>query len=331
MPLPPHGRRRWLTRLLQAGAAGAAGALGPLGLAGCTPRPEPLRLGAQVFPAYELLFLARALGRLPEPLVRLVEMPSASASLRALASGALEGACLTLDEVLAARDRGLSLTAVLVLDQSMGADALVARPGLGSLAALRGRRIGVEQTAVGAVMLDAALQHAGLTPGDVRLMALSVDEHEAAFVSGRVDALVTYEPTLVRLQAAGATVLFSSREVPGRVLDVLAVRAPFIGSHASAVATAVEAHLQARDAFVAAPQEHVALLAPRLGLEPAAVPAAFAQLDLPDRARNRAWLAGRDDSLMRNARLLHGVMLRAGLVQKAFDPAALFDGRFVQA
>lgn len=326
---PPsrRGRRHWLAHLLKLGAAGA---LGPVALAGCAPRPEPLRVGAQVFPGYELLFLARALGQLPEQQVRLIEMPSASASLRALASGALEGACLTLDEVLSARDRGLALTAVLVLDQSMGADALVARPGLDTLAALRGRRIGVEQTAVGAVMLDAALQQAGLAPADVRLVALSVDEHEAAFVAGRVDALVTYEPTLGRLKEVGATVLFSSRQVPGRVLDVLAVRAPFIGSHAVAVAAAVDGHLQARDAFVTAPLAHAARIAPRLGLEPAAVPAAFQQLDLPDRARNRAWLGGTDDSLLRNARLLHDAMGRAGLVQRAFEPTGLFDGRFLR-
>lgn len=327
-PRSPLDRRRWLAHVLQVGAVGA---LGPLGLAACRPRSEPLRLGAQVFPAYELLFLARELGHLPEHQVRLIEMPSASASLRALASGALEGACLTLDEVLAARDRGLALSAVLVLDQSMGADALVARPGFGSLGSLRGSRIGVEQTAVGAVMLDAALQQAGLAPADVQLVALSVDEHEAAFVAGRVDAVVTYEPTLGRLLAAGASVLFSSRQVPGRVLDVLALRTPFLTSHAAEVAQAVDAHLRARDAFVQAPQAHVGQLAPRLGIEPAAVAEAFRQLDLPDRERNRAWLAGSDDALLRNARLLHGVMSRAGLVQHPFDPAGLFDARFVKA
>ncbi len=327
-PRPLDSRRHWLSRVIGLAAWGSTGAFG---LSACGSRTGPLNLGAQVFPGYELLFLARELGYLPEQQVRLVEMPSASASLRALTSGSLQAACLTLDEVLAARDRGLALSAVLVLDQSLGADALVARPGLDTLQALKGRSIGVENSAVGAVMLDAALQKAGLVPADVNIVALSVDAHEAAFTAGRVEALVTYEPTLNRLLAAGAVPLFTSREIPGRVMDVLAVRTPFIESHPGAVAAAVQAQLRARDAFVGAPQQFAARMAPRLGVGAAGVADAFRLLDLPDRARNRAWFAAPDGELLQWARQLHAVMKRAGLVQHAFEPAQLFDGRFVRA
>lgn len=316
-------RRAWLARCLV--VAGSAS-----GLVGCDGQREALRLGAQVFPGYELLFLARHLGHLPESSVRLFEMPSASASLRALASGALEGACLTLDEVLVARSRGVPLTVVLVLDVSMGADALLARAALRDLADLRGRRIGVETSAVGAVMLDAALRAAGLQPGDVRVVPLQFDEHERAFTSGRVDAVVTYAPIKQRLQAAGAQLLFSSREVPGLVTDVLAVRSPFVSSHRRALAQAVSGHLAARDAFVRAPALHAPAMAPRLGLPPADVPDAFRDLELPDLARNRQLLAAAD-GLRAKAEQLHGVMQRAGLLEGPFEPGQLIDAGLVGA
>jgi NitT/TauT family transport system substrate-binding protein len=297
-------------------------------VAGCEAPPPPLRVGAQVFPGYELLFLARELGQLDAGLVRLVEMPSASASLRALGAGVLEAACLTLDEVLAARDLGVPLTAVLVFNVSMGADALLAQPGVTSLQALRGLRVGVEATAVGALMLDAALQAAGLPLDAVRVVPLAPDEHERAFGDSRVEALVTYEPMRQRLLAAGAQPLFSSRDSPGLVLDVLAVRSDRLAVQRAAVAATVRAHLAARRAYVADPAAHAARLAPRLGLGVAAVPAAFAGLELPDGARNRV-LLGPAAGVVATAGRLHAVMRRAGLVQGAFDAQGLVDVGFV--
>ena len=318
--VPDAARRAWL-RALAAAAGGGA-------LAGCEPQPAPLRIGAQVFPGYEMLFLARQLGQLPEERVRLIEMPSASASVRALASGALECACLTLDEVLHARDRGVPLTAVLVLDVSMGADTVLARPSVRDLADLRGRSIGVEQSAVGAVMLDAALQAAGLRLDDVNPVPLPFDEHERAFVDRRVDAVVTYEPASSRLRAAGARQLFSSREAPGLVLDVLAVRPSFIESHRRAIAMAVTAHLGMRERFAAAPGQYAAQLAPRLGLPPDQVPAAFSGLEMPDLARNRQLLSS-PQGLRATAERLGAVMRRAGLLEGAFDASGLVDARFL--
>jgi NitT/TauT family transport system substrate-binding protein len=317
---PNAVRRAWLQ--------GVAAAVAGSGLAGCEPAQEPLRIGAHVFPGYEMLFLARQLGQLPDKQVRLIEMPSASASLRALASGALEGACLTLDEVLMARDRGVPLTVVLVLDVSMGADTVLARPVVRDLADLRGRSIAVEQSAVGAVMLDAMLQAAGLLLADVRPVHLPIDEHERAYADRRVDAVVTFEPATSRLRAAGARQLFSSREAPGLVLDVLAVRPPFLASHRLAIATAVTAHLGIRDRFAAAPSQYAAQLAPRLGLTPDQVPAAFNGLEMPDLARNRQLLTS-PQGLRATAERLAGVMRRAGLIAGALDARGLVDAGFV--
>lgn len=322
-PQAPLPRRR---RLLC--ALGAGWAL-PW-VAGCGAPPPALRLGAQVFPGYELLYLARELGQLDTALVRLVDMPSASASLRALGAGALEAACLTLDEVLAARDLGVPLTVVMVFNVSMGADVLLAQPGVAAIQGLRGLRVGVEATAVGALMLDAALQAGGLPLDAVRVVPLAADEHERAFRAGRVDALVTYDPMRQRLLAAGAQPLFSSRDSPGLVLDVLAVRSDRLAAQRPAVAAAVRAHLAARQAFVAAPAAHAARLAPRLGLAAAEVPAAFAGLELPDRARNQA-LLGAAEGVAASARRLHAVMRRAGLLQGGFDATGLVDAGFVAA
>ncbi|WP_254517510.1 ABC transporter substrate-binding protein, partial [Salmonella enterica] len=78
--------------------------------------------------------------------------------------GRLEAAALTLDEVLLGRNQGLDLRVILVLDISTGADVVVAAPHVHSLADLKGRRIGFEEGATGALMMNAVLAAAGLGP-----------------------------------------------------------------------------------------------------------------------------------------------------------------------
>lgn len=326
--LAPAQRRRQL--LAWAGLRCMAALLPVAALPACSEEAgPPLRIGAQVFPGYEFLFLAQDLGTLPRDRVRLVEMPSASASLRALGSGAMEGACLTLDEVVAARERGILLTVVAVLDVSLGADALVARPGLVRLADLRGRRVGVERTAVGAVMLHAALAAAGLQLADVQVQTLDYDSHERAFLNHTVDAVVTYEPVKGRLLRAGGQPLFSSANIPGRIMDVLAVREGLPQKRPLAVRAAVDAHFAGRAAFQQPGSPQRAQVAARLRLAPDAVASAFAELELPDRMRNRVLFDGDAAELQRLTRELTQAMRQADLLHAQPPTDRLFDGRFL--
>lgn len=313
-------RRRLLIAALAAGLPAVPACSGP--------PPEVLRIGAHPWPGYEMFYLARARGLLPPRGVRLIETPSASASLRGLATGTLEAAGLTLDEVLTARARGLPLRVVAVLDVSMGADVVLVRPGIERPDQLRGRRVGVEATATGAVMLDALLARHGLKAGELRIVSLPVDEHEAAWRQGRLDAVVTYEPVKSRLTALGGQVLFSSAEVPGLIVDVLAVRESAESTHGPALRQALEAHFAARALWQQDAAAQAPLLAPRLGLPPEAVPAAFAELALPDLAANREWL-GPSGRLLEAARRLREIMMRAGLLREAVDVDTLASPRFL--
>jgi NitT/TauT family transport system substrate-binding protein len=142
----PPPRRGFLTKL----AASA------FLLSGCHPH-VPMRVTAHPWVGYEPMFLARQHGWLDTRLVRLVETPSASDSLHLLGHGLVEAAALTLDEVLRARALGLPLVVPMVFDVSAGADGVLARQPV-QPAELAGARIGVEQSAVGALMLAALLE-----------------------------------------------------------------------------------------------------------------------------------------------------------------------------
>lgn len=323
-PVMPVTRRCWLQLSVTTGFGGLVGAVG------CTPIPQtPLRIGAHPWPGYELLYLARQRALLNEQQVRLVELPSASASLRALAVRSLEGAALTLDEVLTARARGIDLTVVAVLDESRGADVVLVQPGLQRPGALRGQRIGVEVSATGALMLDAFLARQGLALRDVKTVALSMEAHQEAFLRGQVDAIVTYEPVRSRLKQAGAVQVFSSADVPGSIIDVLAVRTSELENRAMQIRHLVAAHFAALAEWRRYPERCAPQIAPRLGLNVDEVTASYADLLLPDVASNRGWLAPGLGRIHKLARQLADTMRRAGLLRSEPDLQALASDAFL--
>ncbi|MDP3539990.1 MAG: hypothetical protein Q8S26_14950 [Azonexus sp.] len=124
---PKRSRRRFVKLLGGLGAAWALPACESLA-------DKPVSIASHVWVGYEPMFLARSEGWLDEKQVRIFETTAATESMRALAEGKVEGAALTLDEVFKARQEGQNLTVVMIYNISVGADMLLARAGIASLA-----------------------------------------------------------------------------------------------------------------------------------------------------------------------------------------------------
>lgn len=286
----------------------------------CAKAPEPvLRVATIPWPGYETLHLAQSLDYFEPIQIRLVEFVNSTQATSAILNGTVHAAALTLDEVLVLMQDGVDLKAILVMDISDGADAVMARPEITTLQALRGKRIGVETGAIGALMFDAMLTAAGLSVTDVVLVETSFNEAEQAYLSGKLDAVVTFEPVRTQLLAAGAHVLFDSRKIPGRVVDVLAVRAEALRSHPKALCHLVRAHFSALDYLAVQPSDAAMRLAPLLKVSPAKVLPLFGGLKIPNRAENRAQLAGTEPHLTIAARVLADFMLSRDLLHSPIN------------
>jgi NitT/TauT family transport system substrate-binding protein len=300
--MPPLSRRGFLAKL----AASA------LLLGGCVPR-LPLRVAAHAWMGYEPMFLARQHGWLDSGRVRLVETPSATDSMHLLGNGLVEAAALTLDEVLRARVLGLPLVVPMVFDVSVGADGVLARRPI-HLADLAGARIGVEHSAVGALMLAALLERGGLAADQVQLVSLGFHEHAAAWRAGRIDALITFEPALSELEAEGAVRLFDSRALPDTIVDVLAVHPSTLVQHRAALQHLVEATLRAVDDLTLNRIDAAYRIGARLKQPPETVLAALRGVQLTDLAHNRRLLGGPQPILLERARAVATILQGAGIL-----------------
>ncbi len=298
----------------------------PLWMSACSLRDD-LTLGLHPWPGYESLFLAGEFGWLPGG-VSLQRGANAGESLTGLRRGELDGAALTLDEVLKARGEGLPLTVILVFNDSVGADMVLARPGITSLAELAGRRVAVERSAVGSLVLHQLLAAAGLQAGEIEVVDLPPDRQLAAWRQGDIDGAVTYEPIASQLRREGAHSLFDSSQFPDMILDVLAVRRDRLRWQTRTLEALVAAHFRGLAHLRVNREDAMRRIAAWRGLTFDEVRLSYAGMELPGVAGNRHYF-GAEGRLLAAAETLNEVMVASGLLETPAPLEGLMDDRYL--
>jgi len=296
-------------------------------LIGCSVEPPPLpsKIGTNVWPGYEPLYLARERGRLDEKEYQLIEYHSASEVIRAFRNGSLDMAALTMDEVLVLLQNNVSLKVVLVMDISAGGDVIMAKPGIQQFNDLKGKRIAVESSAVGAYVVTRALELNEMALDDVEIKNISPSAHEDAYKNGVVDAVVTFEPMRTRLLNAGAHEVFSSRQIPGEIVDVLVVRESYLAQQPERIKKLINTWFDTLDFMQQQRKEAMAVIAKRLLLEPAKAEALYYGLTLPSRVENQRLLGGPSSALAETIGKLESTMLKRKLLQRDVDVSQLLS------
>ena len=250
---------------------------------------RPLKVATNLWPGYEPLYLAQYLGVFGKN-VEIIQLSSATEVMRAMAHGNLDVAALTLDEAISLMAQGLELELVLVMDYSRGGDAVVTLNN--EVKSLDGLRVGVENTALGAIVLSEALRQQRLGAGDIEVVNVSPDDHEKALKDGEVDAVVTFEPRLTRLLAMGGKVLFDTRQAPELVVDILVARKESLVSRPRQLKHLVEGYFEARRYMESHHSESQVFFSKRLKLEKSQLQQAFQGLYLPTLEDNKNWFSG---------------------------------------
>src|SRR5262249_54987851 len=126
---------------------------------------------------------------------------------------------------------------------------------------------------------------------DVEVVNLSVEEGAKALAQGKVDAAALWEPFLSDATKTGeATKLFTSAEIPGQVLDVIAVRKDIAEQRPDDVANLVRGWEQAIHLLKNQPQDVMPIMAEAMRTTPEGLQSDLSTLELFDLARNRQFL-----------------------------------------
>jgi NitT/TauT family transport system substrate-binding protein len=113
---------------------------------------------------------------------------------------------------------------IMPMDESWGADGLVAIKGINTIKDLKGKKVGFQSGITSHFFFLYLLNQAGLSGKDVQQENLGAGEAGAAFVAGKLDAAVTWEPWLTKAkELPTGHVLATSKDTPGLLVDVLMV------------------------------------------------------------------------------------------------------------
>jgi len=181
------------------------------------------KIATNIWPGYEPLHLAKK-EKLYKKNIDIISYDSATIVLNKFRKKEVDAAALTLDEAILLYDQGYKPIIIAVLDISDGADSVIAKRDIKSVTDLKDKSIGVENTALGSYMLTRILEKSKLSYEDIILVPLGVNHHKKAFKEGIIDAVITFEPVRSDLLQAGGVEIFSSKDIPGEIVDVLVVQ-----------------------------------------------------------------------------------------------------------
>ncbi|MCP9932476.1 hypothetical protein KBZ08_00955 [Cyanobium sp. Candia 9D4] len=138
---------------------------------------------------------------------------------------------------------------VFVVDESRGGDQVLARQDVRDLKGLVGRPIALDRSSLSRYLLARAFASQGLpppVPSQLRFLPAAV--WESALRQGTVAAVVSYPPRSETLRSALAlNTLFTSRQLPNEILDVLAVEPELLSLHPDAVLALLQGWRAARE------------------------------------------------------------------------------------
>jgi NitT/TauT family transport system substrate-binding protein len=239
------------------------------GTVNTTQQNQPLRVSWSLWPGYYPMVIADKKGLFEkhgvqvEPAFYNIYANQASD----LSSGMIDGALMTLSDTLF-DSISKDIKIVLVLDNSAGADQVVASSEIKSISDLSGKRIGVQSSTVsGVLLIREMLQANGISASDVTFVQVS-PENVPASIPGTIDAGYTYEPYTSSAIANGSSVIFSSADAPGVIVDVLAFRKTVIEQRPEDVKAFIAAWFEAQQYWKDNPADGNAIIAEAIGLKP---------------------------------------------------------------
>jgi len=295
-----------------------------------SPKPIIFRLGVATWIGYGAVYVAKERGLFQGVDVDIRRSDDPNVLNAAMLRGDLDGYCTTLDNFVISAAGGLPGNVVYLFDESAGADGIVVRPEINSLFDLRGKQVAAQAGFPSQFFLLYLMQKAGISPTEYKYINLDADKAGAAFVSGRLDAAVTWEPWLTQAREQGkGKLLVTTREYPGIIVDALIVQPSAITQRASVVRSVVTGLIDAVEFWKTNPADANVIIARHLSLKSEAVADMLQGVHYLDRNANRLYL-GSQGRAMETMSFASQIWTRANLIQKTPDLSRVVIDDFVR-
>lgn len=264
--------------------------------------------------------------------VKILKIEDQGARRSAFNSGEIQGMVDTLDSFANGVPQGLRGTMALKIDDSFGGDGIVVKKEINSIKDLKGKTVAYTQGLPPQFFLLYLLKKNGLTSKDIQSLYMDAGDAGAAFVAGKVDAAVTWEPWLSTAKETGfGKVLLTSMDAPGLITDIFIINNDIRETRKEDTRKVLRAWFKSLEFIADQPKEAGVIMAKNLGLQPDEVLAMLEGLKFAsyDDNLNYFGIKGGKNSFVETFNSASEIWKEEGSIIKTADGNTAYDASFL--
>lgn len=299
----------------------------------------PLSVGTVVWIGYGPFYVAESTGLFKKHgvNVKLNVFSDPSMIPAALAGGSIQGAMMTYDQVIGQVAKGFPQKVVMPIDYSNGGDAIVASKNITKITDFKGKKVGFAPLSPSDFLLSYALKSNGLSEKDITAANMNPEAVPAAMASGQMPIGVTYEPSVAQVLSQGGGqkfhVVYSSKDAPGLIADVLVFNDKFIKSNPQDITGIIKAYLDGLAYMKSQPEESAKIIGKFMGVSAAEVKEQLAGVyNIPLAEMPKAFIPSKQTtSYFGSGEIIGTILKNKGQINTIPPTESTIDAQFVKA
>ncbi len=243
-------------------------------------------------------------------------------------AGKYDGISLALGSFIILSATNPDIQGVMLIDESTGADVIVAQSQIKTVADLKGKKLGANLGGFSEVFVTEMLKTAKLTSDDVKLVKLEALEIPQGLKNNVIQAGHTWQPHLSEAIKLGGQILFTSKQTPGLILDMIVFRNETIRDRPGDIRAFVRGWLQAVTYWKANVQEGNTIISKVLKIPRNTI--SLEGVNLTDLGENqKLFESSNPNSIYKSAKMYADFFIRSGNITRIPKLKSLFNSSFL--
>jgi len=283
---------------------------------------------------YEPFYLAEKLGLFTKnnAQIKLFYNQQVEREIQDLKSGIFDGAAITLDMAISLYNSGFPLKAVLIIDYSIGGDMILSRNDIEEIEDLKGKKIGMEKLYVHDYFLARSLAEKNIDKSEIELIYLKKDELQKSLIEKNVDAIVAYNPIATNIMQDGIKVLFSTKEIPGSIIDLLVFPKKIFEENIENIKSIVKSWFDALEYIVKNYSQAMKIMSENENVQEYEFKLAFDDVALPDLKENLAFFdLESEENIFKISDITYDFILKRSKINQKLNLADMFDASILKS
>lgn len=268
------------------------------------------------WPGYEPLSLAKSRNLYKNINVKTFRPSNNTDAILAFENNIVDVVALTLNHAIEIQSRDdEQLIIIAILDISHGGDVIIANNTIKSVRDLKGKRLGIEPTALGAYFVSRAIDTANnVSLNDVYIIPVEIDHHNNLFLSKKIDAIATYGPIKSNILKQSGHIIFDSRQIPNEIIDVLVTKKTFSIENPLILTELLNGYFSALSLIEEQPDDTINEMANSEGVIPKDYLELLSGIKIPDKNENRKLLNPKKSDLIKTINKLNDFLIKRKII-----------------